>query len=167
MQDKYFNLSQEFIAMQRDFQSPNYPELNKRLRLYFFLFHIQTSHPQDWKMRKLPWKLMPVDTLLDLSRENKLPKPYEPLRLMRDLEGYMEDLSKNSDPDLGFINLVPLKLPNHTTFWKSYVDDTDSVELLNIFKGFVNDSVTESSRFKNYEDSLRLKNSLDNFKNSH
>lgn len=167
MQDKYFNLPQEFIAMQRDFQSPNYPELNKRIRIYFFLYHIQTEHKAAWKERKLPWRLMSVEDLLDLSRDGKLPKNYEPVRLMKELEGYMANLSKNLDTDLGFLDLVPLRLPSHPEFWKSYVDNSDSTELLNIFKGFVNEAAAETSRFKSYEDTLRLKNAMDNFKNTH
>lgn len=167
MQDNIFNLPLEFNAMQVDFQSPNYPELNKRIRIYFFLYHIQTTHVDAWKSRKLPWRLISVEQLLELSRANKLPKEYNEQRLLGELEGYMQDLGQNSDSSLGFLDVIPLRLPSHNEFWKSYIDDTNSDELLNIFKGFVNESQAESNKFKTYEDTLRLKQSMENFNKSH
>lgn len=167
MQDNYFNLSQEFLAMQREFQSPNFPELNKRMRIYFFLYYIQETYPEAWKTRNLTWRLMSVEDILSRIEENRMPKMYDSIRLLQEIQGYALNLEKGLDMDLGFVALVPVRLPKHPEFWKSYIDDTNATELLNIFKGFVNESEAEAGRFRTYEETLQLKKSLDKYKDTH
>ena len=54
MQDKYLDLPQEYLNLNRAFQNPNIPEFNKQLRVSFFLYHIQEEHPDDWAKQKIP-----------------------------------------------------------------------------------------------------------------
>lgn len=163
MQDKYLNLPQEYTNLIRTFQSPNIPEFNRRLRVSFFLYHIQSEHRKDWDALQIPLRFITIDDLTKLIREHRLPENYSEIRLINEMIGFIDDFKENGAKSQGFIDIVPLRLPTHPKFWKSYLDDASSTELLEIFKTLIDASEQELRRQQNFEDSVRLKKSLEKY----
>ena len=164
MQDKYLDVPQEYLNLNRAFQNPNIPEFNKQLRVSFFLYHIQEEHPDDWAKQKIPIKFITVNNLIRLIRNNRLPKQYESLQLISEMQGFITDFKTNGSKSQGFVDIIPLRLPNHPEFWKGYIDDVASNKLMEIFKRLIDESLSDAYKQNAFKESVALKESLLKYK---
>lgn len=165
MSSKNFDFTTEYNALRSKFNSKNYPELNKRISCYFFFYFIQENYPSIWKSLKIPWKIIEISQLNLAITVNKLPKQYNAQKLSAEIMGYLNDYETNGSPSMQFLPIVPLRHPSHPELWKSYIDDTSSDKLLQIFEKFINIYTTEANTGNvNIQEDINFRKSLSNYK---